>query len=210
MLKLYDCTTAPSPRRTRIFLAEKGIEYENIQVDLRTGEQLSDAFKAINPRCAVPALVTEDADVITENVAIAQYVEELHPNPPLMGTSAIERARVLEWNWRVEFEGLAAIAEILRNTSPHMKKRAMTGPHNIEQLPELAERGRLRLGHFFDELNTQLSTNAFIVGDNYTFADIGAQVAVDFAGWVKAAPDASLEALHAWHQKVSARPSAQA
>ena len=210
MLKLYDCTTAPSPRRTRIFLAEKGVEYENIQVDLRSGEQLSDAFKAINPRCAVPALATEDGNVITENVAIAAYVENLHPNPPLMGSTALEKARILEWNWRAEFEGLAAIAEILRNTAKGMKGRAMTGPHAFDQIPELAARGRMRLGHFFEELNNQLKDNAFVAGDNYSFADITAMVAVDFAEWVKASPDESLTNLYEWHNRVSARPSATA
>ncbi len=210
MLKLYDCTTAPSPRRARIFLAEKGIEHENIQIDLRKGEQLSEAFKAINPRCAVPALMTEDGQVISENVAIASYLDETFPDKPLMGSTPFERAQILEWNWRIEFEGLGAIAEILRNTSPHMKKRAMTGPRNIEQLPELAERGRLRLGHFFEDLNAQLEQSKFVVGDNFSFADIGAMVTVDFAGWVKASPDPKLAALNAWHETVSSRPSATA
>ena len=78
MLKLYDCTTAPSPRRTRMLLAEKGIEHENIQIDLREGEQMSDAFRKINPRCTVPALVTEDG-VMTENAEITAYLEALYP-----------------------------------------------------------------------------------------------------------------------------------
>ncbi len=210
MLKLYDCTTAPSPRRTRIFLAEKAIEHENIQIDLRTGEQLGDAFKAINPRCAVPCLVTEDGDVISENVAIASYLEERFPKPPLMGSNAIERAHILEWNWRTEFEGLAAIAEVLRNSSPYMKGRALTGPRNVEQLPELAERGRMRLGYFFEDLNVHLQGRDFMVGDSFSFADITAMVTVDFSGWVKASPPPELTAIHEWHARVSARPSSEA
>jgi len=209
MLKFYDCQTAPSPRRARIFLAEKGVKPEVIEIDLRKGEQMSDAFRAVNPRCAVPCLVDEDDNAISENLAIAAYIEERFPEKPLMGSTPIEKARVLEWNWRTEFEGLAAVAEILRNSSPHMKGRAMTGPHNIEQLPELVERGRLRLGYFYEDLNTQLMTNEFVAGAHYSLADITAMVVVDFSKWVKAEPDKSLTALWKWHAKAAARPASQ-
>jgi len=127
-----------------------------------------------------------------------------------MGKTAIEKARVLEWNWRCEFEGLAAVAEILRNSSPHMKGRAMTGPRNIEQLPELAERGRMRLSHFFEDLNTQLSSSENVAINDYSFADITALVTVDFSKWVKASPDNSLTALWSWHEKAAAREASKA
>lgn len=210
MLKLYDYEPAPSPRRARIFIAEKGVQIETVQIDLRTGEQLGDAFRAINPRCAVPCLVTEDGQAISENLAIASFLEAAYPNPPLMGTTPLERARVLEWNWRVEFEGLSAIAEVLRNSSPHMKGRAMTGPRNIEQLPQLAERGRMRLAHFFEDMNTQLENSENLALDDYSFADITALVAVDFSKWVKASPSEDLTALWAWHAKAAARPASSA
>jgi len=210
MLTFYDYQAAPSPRRARIFLAEKGIEYDCKQVDLRSGEQLGDAFKAINPRCAVPTLVTEDGQVIAENVAIAAYLEDRFPEPPLLGRDAADKARVSEWNWRCEAEGLMAVAEILRNSSPHMKGRAMTGKRNIDQIPALAERGRKRLGYFFEDLNAQLENNAFVAGDSYSIADITALVCVDFSGWVKSTPDESLSALHSWHKKISERPSSKA
>jgi len=209
MMKFFDCATAPSPRRARIFIAEKGIDVETVEIDLKTGQQMSPEFMAINPRCAVPALQTEAGDVIAENLAIASYIEEMHPKPALMGESALERARVLEWNWRCEFEGLAAVAEILRNSSPHMKGRAMTGPKNIEQLPELADRGRLRLSYFFEDLDNQLQTHDYVAGDQFSLADITAMVTVDFTRWVKAIPDESLKALWDWHAKVSARPASK-
>ena len=210
MLTFYDYQAAPSPRRARIFMAEKGIEYDCKQVDLRTGEQLSPEFRTINPRCAVPALVTEDGQVIAENIAIAVYLEDRFPEPPLMGTTAAEKALISEWNWRCEAEGLMAIAEVLRNSSPHMKGRAMTGSRNIDQIPALAERGRTRLAFFFEDLNEQLGKNEFVAGDSFSLADITALVAVDFSGWVKASPDSSLTSLLDWHKKVSSRPSATA
>lgn len=209
MLTFYDYQDAPSPRRARIFLAEKGVQAKVVEVDLKKGEQMSEAFRAINPRCAVPALATEDGQVISENLAIAAYIEERFPDTPLMGTTPFERAMVLEWNWRCEFEGLAAVAEILRNTSPHMKGRAMTGPRNIEQLPKLAERGRIRLNYFWEDLNTQLETHEYVAGETYSFADITALVGVDFSAWVKATPDKSLSAIWEWHAKASARPASK-
>ena len=210
MLTLYDCSTAPSPRRTRIFLAEKGIKYECLQIDLAKGEQMKDEFAAINPRRTVPVLITEDGKSLSENLAIAYYVDQLHPEPPLMGTDRFSRANVLEWNARVEFEGLHAIAEILRNTSPHMKNRAMTGRQNIPQIQELAERGRMRIETFWEDLDNRLQETPFVAGDNFTLADITALVCVDFARWVKASPAENLKALHSWHNKVSKRPSAHA
>jgi len=210
MIKLYDNETAPSPRRTRIFLAEKDVPHENIQIDLRKGEQFSADFMKINPRCTVPALVIEDGDAICENIAIAQYIEDKFPTPSLMGSTSIERARVLEWNARCEFEGLAAVAEILRNTSKGMVDRALTGSRNIAQLPELAERGRERLGYFFEDLNTQLKDNDFVAGDNFSLADITAVITVDFSAWVKATPDENHKALWAWHGRIADRPSYKA
>ena len=209
MLKFYDCASAPSPRRARIFIAEKGIAVETVEIDLRSVQQMSPEFKAINPRCAVPALQTEDGEVIAENLAIASYLDALHPDPPLMGVTPIERAHVLEWNWRCEFEGLSAVAEILRNSSPHMKGRAMTGPKNIEQLSELAERGRLRLSYFYEDVNARLEQSENLAGSAYSLADITAMVTIDFSKWVKASPDASLTALWEWHARCAARPASQ-
>ena len=209
MLTLYDCSSAPSPRRTRIFLAEKGVKYECLQVDLGKGEQMKDEFAAINPRRTVPVLVTDDGKSLTENLAIAYYIDQLHPEPPLMGTDAFSRATVLEWNARIEFEGLHAIADILRNTSPYMKDRAMTGRKNIPQIEELADRGRLRIETFWEDLDNRLQTMPFVAGNDYSLADITAMVCVDFARWVKASPAEEFKALHSWHNKVSKRPSAQ-
>ncbi len=210
MLKLYDCTTAPSPRRTRMFLAEKGIAYENIQVDLTKGEQMSPEFREINPGCTVPALVTEDGHTLTENAGIAAYLEALHPEPALLGTTPMEKAQVATWNWRCEMGGLMSAAEALRNSSPAMKDRALPGPKNIPQIPELAERGLMKLGWFFKTLDRQLTANEFVAGDSYSVADITATVVVDFGRWVKVTPEEDQTALLAWHARMKDRPSYKA
>ena len=206
MLKLYDCTTAPSPRRARMLLAEKGIEHENIQIDLRTGEQMSESFRKVNPRCTVPALVTDDG-VLTENAEIAAYLEAIYPETPMLGTTPREKSLIAKWNWRCEMEGLMSIASALRNSTPAMKDRALPGPRNIAQIPELAERGLKQIAWFFEDLNTQLSENEFVAGPNYSVADITATVVVDFARWVKVMPLESQTALHEWHERMKARPS---
>jgi len=210
MITLYDCTTAPSPRRTRMFLAEKGIDYENIQVDLRKGEQMSESFRKINPGCTVPAMITEDGAVLTENAGIAVYLEALHPDPPLLGTTPMQKANIATWNWRCEMGGLMSVAEALRNSSPNMKDRALPGPRNIAQIPELAERGVMKLGWFFKTLNRQLSVNEYVAGDSYSVADITATITVDFAEWVKVYPEEDQTALLAWHARMKERASYKA
>ena len=207
MIKLYDCTTAPSPRRTRMFLAEKGIDYENIQVDLTKGEQMGEAFRNINPGCTVPAMITEGGDVLTENAGIAAYLEALYPEPPLLGTTPMEKAQIATWNWRCEMGGLMSAAEALRNSSPAMKDRALPGPKNIAQIPELAERGVMKLGWFFKTMNHQLSAHEYMAGETFSVADITATILVDFARWVKVYPQEDQTALLAWHERMKARPS---
>jgi len=210
MIKLYDCTTAPSPRRTRMFLAEKGIEYENIQVDLTKGEQMSEAFRKINPGCTVPAMVTEDGEVLTENAGISAYLEALYPEPALLGTTPMEKAEIAAWNWRCEMGGLMSAAEALRNSSPMMKDRALPGPKNIPQIPELAERGLMKLGWFFKTLNRQLRANEYVAGRAYSVADITATIVVDFGRWVKVVPQEDQIALIAWHKRMKARANYKA
>lgn len=206
MLKLYDCTTAPSPRRARMLLAEKGIEHENIQIDLRTGEQMSDAYRKINPRCTVPTLVTEDG-VMTENAEITTYLEAAFPETPMLGTTPREKSLVAKWNWRCEMEGLMSIAHALRNSTPAMKGRALPGPRDIEQIPELAARGQQQIRWFLEDLNAQLEDNAYVAGAHYSVADITATVVVDFAKWVKVVPTDSQTALLEWHERMKARPN---
>lgn len=205
MIKLYDYTAAPSPRRARMILAEKDIEHENIQIDLRKGAQLTDAFRAINPRCTVPALVTPEGDVFTDNAGISAYLDAAYPQKPLLGTDPVSRAKIAEWNWRGEFEGLMAVAEALRNSSPQMKDRALTGTHNVAQIPALAERGRTRLVWFFDALNTQLANSKYVAGDSYSVADITATVTVDFGAWIKVVPSETHTHLLEWHERMKAR-----
>lgn len=207
MITLYDCATAPSPRRARILLAEKGVAHQTVQVDLRAGEQLGEAYRRINPQCTVPALRTEDGLVLTDNAAIAAYVEARYPEPPLMGVTPAEKAEVASWHWRIEFEGLMAIAEALRNGSPAMANRALPGPVDYAQIPALAERGVARLQQFFTTLNAHLADREHVATTRFSIADITAVVAVDFARVVKVKPGEQHAHLQRWRAAMAQRPS---
>jgi glutathione S-transferase len=209
-MKFYDCTTAPSPRRVRIFLAEKGLSIETVQVDLRNGEQFTPAYRAINPDCTVPALQLDDGTVIADAVAICQYVEETHPEPVLIGATPQERAVVTALNRQIERDGFYAAMDALRNTAPGLKGRALPGPHDYEQIPELAARGRARIANFFRDMDARLAGRAFVAGSRYTMADISALVLVDFAGRLKLGIPEDCANLRRWYEAVAARPSAKA
>ncbi|MFM1990938.1 MAG: hypothetical protein RJA99_3895 [Pseudomonadota bacterium] len=185
----YDCKTAPSPRRARILLAEKGVPHEVVQVDLANKEQLGEAFRRINPGCTVPVLVTGDGLTLTDNASIAAWLEAAYPEPPLMGRTPAERAEIASWHWRGEYEGLMAIAEGLRNGSPAMANRALPGPVDYAQIPELAQRGRARVERFLETLDARLAGREFVATDRFSIADVTAAVAVDFARVVKIKPD---------------------
>jgi len=208
-LVFYDCETAPSPRRARMVITEKRAPVEVVNIDLGAGEQFSEAFRAVNPACTVPCLKLETGEVLTDNAGIARYLEEVFPDPALMGADPLEKARVAEWTWRVEFEGLTAVMEVLRNKSKRMVDRALPGPHPTPQIPQLVERGAMRLGHFWPALNARLEEKPWLAGEHFSVADIAAFVLVEFSAWVKLAPGEDFAALHRFHEAVKARPSGQ-
>jgi glutathione S-transferase len=207
MITLYDFSRAPSPRRARILLAEKGIAHETVIIDMMTSEQMGDAYRAINPSCTIPALKLEDGCILTDNAGIIAWAEAVFPEPPLLGITALEKAEIASWNARIEGEGMMAIAEALRNSSPAMQDRALPGPDNHAQIPALAERGLKRLGIFFDMLNARLEARDFVATDRFSLADITAVVAVDFARAVRMKPGENHQNLLAWRQRMAERPS---
>ncbi|HKB53988.1 MAG TPA: glutathione S-transferase [Ramlibacter sp.] len=205
MITLYDCSTAPSPRRARILLAEKRVAHDTVQIDLRNGEQFGEAYRRVNPQCTVPALRTDDGLVLTNNAAITAYLEAQFPQPPLLGDTPQAKADIASWNWRVEFEGFLAIAEALRNSAPAMANRALPGPVDYPQIPELAQRGLSRVQAFFTVLNDRLAEHDFIAADRFSIADITAVVAVDFARVVKIRPGEQHPHLLRWRAAMGQR-----
>ncbi len=205
----YDCSTAPNPRRARMFIAEKGLEIETRDISIAKGEQLSEEFRAVNPNATIPVLVTDEGTALTENLGIAAYLEARFPEPPLMGRTPDEKGLVLMWNSIVEQQGGAPIAEALRNTHPAFEGRAIPGPVSHAQIPELAQRGTARVARFFDILEDRFAQSAFVAGDVFTLADISTFVFVDFARVIKMKIPEENTATLAWFDKIAARPSAR-
>lgn len=204
----YDCSTAPSPRRARMFIAEKGLDVETREVSLAQKEQLAPAFLAVNPGATVPVLVTDTGVTLTENVAIATYLEAAFPDPPLMGTTPEEKALVMQWNTICEVRGGLSIADAFRNSHPAMAGRALTGPTDYDQIPELAERGAARVAEFFDLIEARLQESPYLAGDHMTLADITGYVLVDFARVIRAKLPDGHGAARAWYDGMAGRASA--
>ena len=206
-MKFYDCKTAPSPRRARMFIAEKGLKIETVEVDLQKGEQLTPEFKRINPRCTVPVLELDDGTMITENQGIARYLEEMYPEPALLGSNPLEKAMIANWNVRAENEGLFAVGECVRNSMSGFENRGLTGPINFAQIPALAERGRQRTVEFLETLEEQLVGKEFICGENFSMADICAFITVDFVKWIKVPVKDEQINIKRWYDTIKERPS---
>lgn len=202
-MKLYDVTRAPNPRRARIFIAEKGLPMpELVQLDLAALEHRQAAFSAVNPWMSTPTLLLDDGTVIAESVAICRYFEELHPEPALFGSGAVERAEVEMWNRRLEFGLYTTIAQTFRHTSPHMAHR------EVPQVAAWGEANRSRALEQMRLIDAHLADGRpFICGERFTIADITGGVALDFARVPRIAMPDELAHLARWHQSLVARES---
>ncbi len=203
-MKLYDSKVAPNPRRTRIFLAEKGIEVPTEQVDMMKMEHRTPAYTAINPLQRMPSLVLDDGTVITESLAICRYFEALQPAPPLFGVGAKESALVEMWSRRVENNFFATVAAVFRHLHPAMKEL------EVPQVPAWAEANKPRVTQFLELLDGELAKREFIAGDHFSVADITALCTVDFMKPARLAVPEGAANVKRWHAAVSARPSAKA
>jgi glutathione S-transferase len=201
---LYHDPRAPNPRRVRIFLAEKGVAYDTIEVSIAAAAHQTAEFRRKNPIMLLPVLELADGKVLRESVAICRYLEELHPEPNLFGVDAWERAQIEQWNRHAELELLWPTAQVFRNTHAFWEGR-------IKQAPEFGAIMREHLAVRFDWLNEELGTRQFFAGSRFTVADITALCAIDFGKVVNIRIDAATHPnLAAWHKRVTERPSSKA
>lgn len=210
-MKFYDCAIAPNPRRARIFIAEKGLDIPKVEIDIVGGENLGDEFLSVNPRGLLPVLELDDGTRFDETMAICKYLEDLYPEPPLLGTTPVERAEIECLQRKMEFDGMIATSEAFRNDPKNdsFYYRSLPGLKN-PAIDALTERGRNTLGLFYHWLEKHLTGSKFITGDRFTMVDITALCAVDFAKWVPLEiPKENTHSLR-WYEEVSSRPSAQA
>ena len=193
-----------------MFIIEKGLDIPSTEIDLRSGEQMSAEFLKINPNATVPVLETDDGAYLTTTTGCRTYLESVHPEPALLGKSSTEKGLVADAVARIESDGLLAIAECLRNTAKGMKDRALTGPRNYAQNAELGMRGRERATAFFSTLNAMIADKPFVVGNQFSAADIDAFIFCEFVKWIKVEMPEDCANVARWHATIAARDSAQA
>ena len=211
-MKFYDCHVAPNPRRARMFIAEKGLDIPKVEIDIIGGENLKDGFLSVNPRGLLPVLELDDGTRFDETMAICKYLEDIYPEPPLLGTTPVERATVECIQRKMEFDGMIATSEAFRNNTKNenFSYRSLPGVNDIAAIDGLVTRGTKTLECFFLWLERYLENSKFLTGDRFTMADITAYCAVDFAKWVELEiPKENTNSLR-WYEAVSSRPSAQA
>jgi glutathione S-transferase len=203
-MELIDGGRAPSPRRVRIFLAEKGIDVPRRQVDFANLEQFSEAFTALNPMQRVPVLILDDGTPISETMAICRYFEALQPEPNLLGRDAREAAIIEMWNRRVEMNFYGAVSSAFRHLSPAM------AVSEKPQVSEWGEANKAKALAFLAVLDRELGRRQYVAGDRFTVADITTLATVDFMRAPKIELPADMKNVSRWHAEVSARPSAKA
>ena len=194
---------APNPRRVRMFLAEKGIDLPETNVDMMKREHKSPEFRAKNSMGQLPALELDDGTCISETVAICRYFEETNPEPPLFGVTPVEKALVDQWIRRVEFAVMMPVGNFWRHAHPRTAA-LLTQFKDFGQSNAETYKGAQKY------LNRELESRDFLVGDTYTMADICLLSTVDFAEWIGLPVEDEFTNLKAWRERVKARPSADA
>jgi glutathione S-transferase len=200
---LHDLAAGMSPRRVRIFLAEKGISIERREMDAAGGANATPDFLRLNPLGKLPVLELDDGTAIAESLAICRYLEALNPDPPLMGRTPREVADIEMWTLRMDNELSQIIALAFIHSSDFYRG-------SIEQIPEVASWARGRALQTMAWLDRELAERRHIAGDGYTLADIVAQCAfvLGKAVGLRIAPD--MTNLSRWFTEVTARPTARA
>jgi glutathione S-transferase len=205
-MKLYN-SLGPNPHTVRMFAAEKGVKLPLQEVDVLGAEHRRAPYDALNPMMQTPALETDDGQVITEITAICEYLEELYPTPPLIGSTPGERAETRMWCRRIDLNIIEGRSRAFRATGGrafYIDKIKLLSEPAAEELKALVEDRILWL-------DRQIAGKPYICGDRYTLADI-----MFFCFMRFGAPEggsnlpAGATNLAAWFERIGARPAAAA
>jgi glutathione S-transferase len=202
-MKLLDFPLAPNPKKVRVYMAEKGITMPIEPVDALSGANRTPEFLKKNPLGGLPVLELDDGTHLTESLAIMQYLEELHPTPPMVGTTPLERARVRELERICELNVLLRVATIFQNTSPFFAAR-------VKQSPDAAETARGALASGLKAIDARIGSHPFVAGERPTIADCTLFAALEFAAFAQIPIDPACRNLLRWHESFKQRPSAAA
>jgi glutathione S-transferase len=202
-MKIYDFVGAPNPKKLRVYLAEKDLRISCESVNIMSGENRAPEFLKKNPLGGLPVLELDDGSCLAESLAIMEYLEDLHPTPPMIGTTPLERARVREVERIAELGVLFRIATIFQNTHPFMANR-------LKQSPDAAENARNQLGNTLKALDARIGGKPFAAGERPSIADCTLYAALEFAEFAQVPIDPACTNLTRWYADFKKRPSAMA
>ena len=172
-MKLFSFAPAPNAKRLQMFLDEKKIQLEVIELNVREGEQFHEPFKTMNPFNCIPFLELDDNTIIAETISICRYLDELYPQPYLFGETHKQRALIDMWNRRLELDGFLPLLHAIRNSSPRFEGKVIPGTrNNLPQLPAIADRGLEMFKVLLDRIDPHLKSHKFIIGSMFSIADI--------------------------------------
>ena len=203
-MKLY-ASIGPNPRVVKMFIAEKGLDIPIETVDLMAGENRQAPYVAKNPSGTMPALEVEEGVILAEITAICEYLEELHPNPPLIGSTPMQRAETRMWTRRIDL----GVVEPMTNGF-RFSQGLRLFENRIRCIPEAAEGLKTTAKEKLAWLDGLIAGRTYIVGDRFTLADILLYAFLDFGTQVGQPLDGANKNLAAWSERVKARPSVAA
>lgn len=208
-MKIYNWQFAPNCRRVRMFVLEKGLDLPAIEEVIGDRFRLRPEYVNKWPHAMVPMLETDDGTQIGEAMAICRYLEDVFPEPRLMGRTAIEKGLIEMWERRAYDEGLIGCAEVFRNSHTEFVDRGLPGSlEPVPQIPALSERGKGRVGRFYQKFEAQLGKYPFVAGELFSVADITTLCVADFAKFNQLDIPGDCPNFARWYAVVAARPSA--
>jgi glutathione S-transferase len=203
-MKFYN-SIGPNPRVVKMFMAEKGLDMPREDIDLMAGHNRQAPYVAKNPAGQMPALELDDGFVLTEVTVICEYLEELHPAPPLIGANAMERAETRMWTRRIDLNIAEPMANGFRFSQglPLFKNRMRCIPQAADDLKAIAQEK-------LTWLDGLITGRAWVAGERFTLADILLYCFLDFGAGVGQPLNGDNKTIAAWFERAKARPSAAA
>lgn len=203
-MKLHD-SIGPNPRVVRIFLAEKGVEVPVEKVDLMGGENRREPYLAKNPAGQLPCLELDDGTHLAEITAICEYLEEKHPEPPLVGATPEERAETRMWTRRIDLNVAENVFNGFRYAEglPLFESRIHVVPQAADDLKAIAQEKLAWLDGLLDG-------RTWVCGDRFTLADVLLFAVVEFGASVGQPMRDGLSWLPGWYERVAKRPAVEA
>ena len=200
-MQLYDHPVSPNCRKVRVYCAEKGLHVALRPVALLDSEQRTPEFLQRNPFGAIPILELDDGTIVPESLAIIEYLEELHPSPPLLGDDPLTRALVRAWERRCE------LGIIIQGTRRYLHSSPYFASRGVEQNPKVVEEASIVLKERLTLINDHLQNREWLT-DAFSLSDITLMVGLDFIALSQFQLDPAWTHLIRWHETMQQRPSA--